>query len=158
MPRVRLIAKARESKKARRCTKCGNEIEVGQSFYVWTFRYGGDRFNHQSCGYPRPSQLTQSMMGEVYAAQEAIDDLGSDASYEDKASAMEELVSVVQDVASRYEEAASQFGNSGENQERYEALEGWVGELEEAQSQLSEAAEAVQTAEDALEKAKECPV
>lgn len=158
MPKVRIIQKARASKKTRLCTACRKEIEVGQAFYVWSFRYGGDRFRHVTCGRPRQSELTQSLMSEVYAAVEAYEDLGIDAEWADKASAAEDVANVADEVAQQYESAAESFGQSGENQERYEALSEWAEGVREAAEKMSAAAEALAEADEADSVIHECPL
>lgn len=157
MPRVNRVNKAAASKRPRIC-KCGQPIEPGQPYYWWKFRFGGKRYQHMACGYPRQSQLTQSAMGEIYAAQEAIEDLGTDASWEDKANALSELAEVAAQVRDQYQEAGEQFNYSGTNQERYEELDPWVSELEEAAEVVNEIASQIEQAEAAMEKAQECPV
>lgn len=57
MPRVHFVH-ARAAKKERRCARCGEPIEVGQAVYKWTRRNWPTAYQHQGCGYPRPSQLS----------------------------------------------------------------------------------------------------
>jgi hypothetical protein len=141
-----------------KCGKCGDAINPGTVYYTWSFRYGGTHRRHFECGRPRPSELTQSRMSDVYAAQEAFQDLGTEASYEDQAAAVQDLIDTVTEVAGEYEAAAEPFGNSGENQERYEMLEGWVTDLEDAHGKLEAAAEAISEVEGAVDIVNECPL
>jgi hypothetical protein len=158
MPRIHLIEKARTSKRRRVCIKCHNEIETGQKFYTWANFRSPPRFKHFTCGHPRPSETTNSAMAAVYEAQEAIDDLSEDASWEDKLDAMQTLCDAVEETAGVYEAAAEQFNQSGENQERYEALDGWLNELQEAKDKLEAVVEALDEAESAMDVAAECPL
>lgn len=132
MPRVHTRTKAARGKPYT-CSTCGKEIQPGEEFYYWDFRYGGTRRSHTSHGYPRRSQLTQSRMGEVYDAVESVEALiASDGwVYEDVESAIEELKGVVDEVKTSYEEAAEHFGGQGSNQERAEELEPFADALDQ---------------------------
>lgn len=131
MPRVHTRTKAARGKPYT-CSRCGQPIEPGQEFYYWDFRYGGTRRIHKDHGYPRPSQLTQSAMGEVYAAIEAVEDLIADVewSLEDATQAVQDVYDIAEQVKSQYEEAAEHFGNAGPSQERADELEGWMDQVE----------------------------
>lgn len=114
------------------CSTCGEPIKPGQEFYYWSFRYGGTRRIHVTHGRPRRSQLTQSAMGEVYAAVESLEDLmNGDWEFADVEGAVEDLKSTVEEVKTQYEEAAEHFGNAGTNQERAEELEPFMDALEQ---------------------------
>jgi hypothetical protein len=116
------------------CSKCGNDILPGQSRYEWSFRYGGTYRRHVDCGYPKQSELTQSKMGQVYAATEALEDfMLGEFTVDDLQEALNQAAEEVRQVASEYEEAAEHFGNQGENQERYEALDAYADEIEQVQ-------------------------
>jgi hypothetical protein len=105
MPRVYTKTKNRGGKKlSYSCSRCSEPILPGQTYHEWSFRYGPKMRQHTQHGLPRRSQLTMSKM--------------------------EEAASTIREVASEYEEAAEPFGYSGENQERYEALDGWADEFE----------------------------
>ena len=131
MPRVVRRTKTKGGKHTYRCDKCGNEIEPKQVYLQWEFRYGGKYRRHAACGYPRPSELTQSKMGEVYAATESVDDiLAGDFDEAEIVAAMESAQETIQYVADEYEQAAEPFGNAGENQERYEELDSWVSDFD----------------------------
>lgn len=119
---------------AYRCGKCGVTIEPGQKYFYWEPRYGPKQVRCKD-HYPRQSELTTSKMSEVYAAVEAAEDSaqaydGTD--YTDYSALISSVLEVVEGVKEEYETAAEQFGGGGENQERAEALEGFIDELEGA--------------------------
>lgn len=168
MPRVHTKVKSARGRDYT-CNRCGRVIKPGQVYRQWSFRYGGDRNIHGEevrevgedgtarvvCSGlpPRPSELTQSRMGEVYAAVEAYDDAGDDV--EDKAAALEQLAEVAQEVAEAYREAAEAFGGAGENAERADELEPWAEDVAEKASALREAVDAIMNAD---EVAGSCPL
>ncbi len=113
------------------CSKCGQDILPGQSRYEWSFRYGGTYRRHVDCGYPRQSELTQSKMGEVYAAQEAVEDLfGGWTDVSELESALQEAADTVDSVASEYDDAAQNFGGQGENADRASELQSYASDLQ----------------------------
>lgn len=69
MPRVTTATKNRGGKKVYRCRRCGTEIQPGQKYYKYSFRYGGTYY-HCSSHFPKGSELTQSKMSTVLAAIE----------------------------------------------------------------------------------------
>lgn len=144
MPRVK-SGTARASKKTRTClaSPCvleSRNILPGQQYYVWTFRYGGDQWQHQECGYPKRSQLTQSKMSQVYSAIENAEPSLSavQVDYEEPASMLEGINNILSEaageiraVSEEYAEAAEAMGGAGaENEERASALESWADDLE----------------------------
>ena len=67
MPRVKAVI-ARAAKRDRSCARCGKSIEVGQSVYTWARKtsYGGTKYyQHQDCGYPKPSQLYMRKTAQI---------------------------------------------------------------------------------------------
>ena len=137
MPRVYTYkTQARRGDKApHTCVKCHKPIEPGQDRYEWSFRYGGTRRQHVSCGYPRRSQLTQSKMGAVY---DVIDgDWGT--TQEDVKTNLEMAAETVREVASEYDEAAQSFGGQGENAERASELDSYAGTLDDASREVEDA-------------------
>jgi len=143
MPRVHTKTRGATRKHTYTCNRCGEEIVKGDEFYEWSFRYGGTSRRHTRCGYPRPSELTQSIMSEVYAAQEsahdAIDAL-DEKTPQATAEALEDVVrsvgDSVQSVVDQYREADESFGGQGATQsgERAEELEAWQYDLEAYQA------------------------
>jgi hypothetical protein len=129
MPRVEQRKKSRAGKTVH-CITCRQPIEPGQQFFKWTFRYGGSRYRHVEHGYPRPSMLTQSRLGDVYEQREAIEDQLMEEFGPDDVPVLDDLLSTVVDVADEYEAAAEPFGGAGENQERADALRDYESELE----------------------------
>lgn len=79
MARITTVAKAQASKKPRRCMRCREDIEVGQSYqHVSPNRYMPTLMKHTDCqpGF-KQSEMTGSKMATAYAAQEdAHDALG----------------------------------------------------------------------------------
>lgn len=125
------------------CGKCGDTIEHGANYRRWDFRYGGKRIRcmKPECA-PRPGDLTQSKMGEVYNAQHDLSQLANDDVPILAASVQQglaDLAEVARDTAGEYEEAAQHFGGQGENQERYEQLDQWADELDDAADDLQRA-------------------
>lgn len=158
MPRVFTRTKNRAGRE-RSCNRCGNKIEPGQKYRTWSFRYGGTYFRCTDCPAPRPSELTQSIMSEVYAAVEnAEDQLPGAESVADIRGLVEEVEQAAQEVADQYREAAEPFGGAGENAERADELEGWVSELQnfdpDEPDEPDEEDEEDDDAEDPLEDAR----
>jgi hypothetical protein len=129
---------ARASKKSRPCGKCHEQILPEQEYYSWAFRYGGRHFRHVACGYPPRSALTQSKIGEVYAAIESAEDelravleSGVAVGAEDEVHAILELVGEeAARIAEEYRDAAENFGGAGENAERADELESYARECD----------------------------
>jgi len=144
MPRVHTVT-ARASKFARTCDKCSKPIEVGQRHHHWSFRYGGTYYRHVDCGYPRPSDLTQSKLASVYAAREDAEDTleglefvagetqGSDI-IDEINEALNSVAEAAREVADEYREAAvnpntgATFNTDAE--ERADELDSYVDNLE----------------------------
>src|SRR4051794_13877401 len=108
MPRVFTQTKNRAGR-ARSCGRCGTEIKPGDSYYKFSFRYGG---THYRCSkhYPRQSELTQSKMAEIYSAIEgAEEDLVKAQSEDDVGTAVQTVADTVRDVAQEYADAAEHF-------------------------------------------------
>lgn len=170
MPRVEVKRKNKAGRE-RSCGKCGERIETGSLYKSWSFRYGGTHFRcvKVEC-QPRQSDLTQSIMAEVYLAVENAEDSLPTA---ESVGVVKELVESVADaamtVSEQYREAAESFGGGGENGERADELEGWSDELasfdpEEESGHLEDelaeqVAEAVQAArEEAEQLVGGCPL
>lgn len=154
MPRVK------EQKKSKRGTRicgregCGIEIKPGETYYWWSFRYGG-RQVRCSAHFPKQSELTQSKMSGVYASVEsAVEQLETmDLTIEDITNLVHEVGEAAQEVVGEYREAAENFGGAGENAERADELEGWAGELEGFEPDVPEEEEFDEEAHD--EEAKD---
>lgn len=129
MPRV-LVKKKSTRGREISCGKCGKKIEPGMHYRQWSFRYGGTRYrcNEAACA-PRPSDLTQSLMGSVY---DALDDLQGAVpqDQDDAESLIQDCTNAAEEVKDQYEEAAESFGGEGPNRERADALEDFINELE----------------------------
>lgn len=127
--RIYTVAKARKDQGT--CSKCGDPIWAGTAYLYWEpgFRssYKVRRCTKASC-YPRPSERESSLMQEIMAAMEAAEDAadafeqtGEDTS--DLESALEEVQSAIENVASQYRDAAEAFNGQGPNAEKADDLE-----------------------------------
>ncbi len=140
MPRVTTVT---SSRKEHKCGRCGVEIKKGDSYRHWSFRFGGKykRCMEAKCS-PRSSDLTQSKISSVYAAQESVEDAlnnwdGFD--LDDVKGALDELVDECETIAEEYEEAAEAMGDAGEeNRERAENLSECRDTMESARDELEE--------------------
>lgn len=158
MPRVTLHTRSsRVTKRPYICTGCRSEIEPGQKYYEWERRYGGPQRRHETCGRPRPTELSSRKTAQV---EEAILDaqsaIGSwdqqpldgctepvesvELEYDDLTSALEAVAEVAREVASEYEDGvnnmpdALQYSPTGEAMTQVaEALNDWADEVEDFQ-------------------------
>lgn len=131
MPKVTLKTKSARGK-TYTCTKCHEPILPGTKYYVWSFRYGGDRFQHEGCGFPRRGQLTQSKLAALY---DALDDFDVSACDEpsDIAEAMRSVAETAREIGQEYQDAVDAMNMSGagtENEEKAESLESFADEVE----------------------------
>lgn len=159
MPRVQSQIKSNRGRE-RSCGRCGRTIEQGESYFKWSFRYGGTHFRCKDHP-PRPSELTQSKMAEVYAAIEnAEDGLPGAEGVDDIRDLINEVAEAANQVAEEYREAAEPFQGQGENAERADDLEGWAQDLEYFDADEDEDADdpLEGAREEAREKLGECPL
>jgi hypothetical protein len=125
-----------------KCGKCGVEIKVGDP-YKWVKvkrTYGGVTYYRcASCPRWRQSELSNSKMSGVYAAQERCDDeVYECTSVGELESLRDELAEEIRNVGEEYGESADNmedgFGHetyqSAELREKAEALDGWADEIE----------------------------
>lgn len=146
-----------------KCDKCGKEIKAGQKYKWWKFRYGGKRIRCGECPMPRQSELTQSKMGGVYAAQENAEDAiaafrGSDSdTADDLTSALESAAEDIRSVGEEYRESAQNIEDGFNHrtqmcddlEEKADALDSCADELESATSDFEDFdKEAVEGVED----------
>lgn len=135
MPKVTRKKKIRGRTKGDeyRCNGCSEPITPGQFYFQWAFRYGGIYRRHVEHGYPKPSMLTQSKLGEVYAGIEDVEDVLASETFEgsDVTDALANLASVCTDIASEYEAAAEPFGGQGPNQEYAEQVQEFGDDVEQ---------------------------
>lgn len=143
MPRVNTVAKARKAQGT--CGKCGDEIGVGEGYRWIKFRHGG---RHVRCMKPecrfRASDLTQSKMSAVYAAQDnAEDSIGDCGSIEDLKSLAEETADAIEGVAQEYRDSADAIhehfevsATADECEERADALEGWADTIRDSMDEF----------------------
>jgi hypothetical protein len=131
MPRVKTKTKSSRGEKYN-CVLCSDKIKSGDKYHEWKFRYGGTRRQHAEHGFPKPSQLTQSKLGEVYAAQEVAEEaIAAATEASDIADAIREVAQQARDTGEEYREAAEAMGGAGtENEERADTLEAFADELE----------------------------
>lgn len=112
-------------------------IMKGDTYYKWSFRYGG---SYKSKTYPRSSQLTQSKYSAVYGALEGLMDTCEDktATIQDIVDNIESAASEIRDVAEEYNEADEAFGgHQGVNYERAESCEQCASELDDVENRFS---------------------
>jgi hypothetical protein len=128
VPKVHFVQKA---------AKDHPEIGVakGESYYHWSFRYGG---MHKSKTKPRPSQLTQSKLSSVYAANEALEDaVDACDNPGDLPDALRECADEVRSVADEYSDAAEAMGAAGEQHtDSADQLNDYADELESAADEI----------------------
>ena len=134
-------------------------IKKGDTYYKWSFRYGGA---FKRLKRPRPSQLTQSKYSAVYAALENIEDMFSQdgMTIEDIVCAAQSAAEEIREVASEYEQADEDMGgHQGVNSERAQACEECADELENAASEFDGidigTDEDYETLEDAMEACRD---
>lgn len=110
-------------------------IKKGDLHWTWA-AYGES--TQRSLTAPRPSQLIGGHWQEVAAARETIEDLQLSAlDSSEAASAIEDAISILEDVQGRYDDATE--GPSGEaNQSRSETLGTLIDGLQDIQSSLEE--------------------
>lgn len=131
----------------KRAQKDNAVCKKGESYYHWSFRYGG---KHMSLTYPRASQLTGSaFLSEMYSINEEFGDM-----VEEDYETTEDMQDVLNDFVSRVEEQRDNSDESFNNMP--EGLqEGETGQLLEARVEYCE--EMVSEIEDAknLDSVKE---
>ncbi len=113
-------------------------IKKGDTYYKWSFRYGG---THKSLKRPRPSQLTQSKHSTVYACLENIEDMVADSecTLADFVDCLESSADDVRGVGEEYTEADEAMGgHQGVNSERAEACEELSERMQELAQEFSE--------------------
>lgn len=105
-------------------------IAKGDTYYKWSFRYGG---THKSLTYPRPSQLTQSKLSDPLAQVEAVEDMLNerDTTPAECSLAIGEAADAATATAEEYREAAEPFGGEGEHAERADACDEWAQALQQ---------------------------
>lgn len=130
MPRVNMKTKSARGRE-RTCGRCGATIAPGEKYYYWDFRYGGTNFRCH-LHYPRQSELTQSKMSAIYAAQEdAAESMPSTSTMEEISGILESVGAAAEEVMQEYADAAEAMGAAGEEmQYKADELESWHGELE----------------------------
>jgi len=139
MPRVNHVKKCRKDQGA--CGRCGAPLPVGSAYRYWEFRYGGRhvRCMKAECN-PRASELTQSKLSEVYAAQEDGEQNIHDwdgVDIEDLKGYLSEAAERIREVGQEYQDAADAINETAEgspiaeeNEERASELESWAEELD----------------------------
>ena len=114
---------ARSSKFDRRCLACGEPIAPGQLMFTWSPRFSGKQYRHVSCGYPRPTQLSNRKTAQVQeAAEDALsavagwapdlpetdnDQTELELDVSDLESLLEDAAQSAEDVADEYEDGVS---------------------------------------------------
>lgn len=141
MPRVNTATKSSQGKEIS-CDTCHKPIVKGEKYFHWKFRFGGKHTQHEACGRPRQSQLTQSKMSQAYAAIESVEDIL--ATCPDACDVAEALRSAASEIESCKDEYQGSFDNMPENFQSGstgEELQEKISALEEFQSELESAAD-----------------
>lgn len=148
MPRVNTATKSpRATKKPYVCTGCREEITSGQKYYTWSRRFQGPRYRHVSCGFPRPTELSDRKTAQVEEAIQdaegslggvswtlgANDEPGGTVDLGDVVSQindiLQEVGSSAEDVGSEYESSADNMPESLQYGSQAEAMREVAGEL-----------------------------
>jgi hypothetical protein len=83
-------------------------IKKGESYYHWSFRFGG---KHRSKTAPRASQLTQSgFLSQAYALNERLEDLDA-SNYDDAEGLKDEIAEIAEEFRSLGQEAEDNKSN-----------------------------------------------
>lgn len=134
MARVVLRTDQGRAKRPRFCQTCREPIVLGDRYYKWAPRTGprGGYFQHQRCGYPRPSQLSSAKTARVHDELHALDTTqwsGSD---------LDELMGLVEHVAAAADEVADEY------EEGVDSAPSHTGEaMQDVADRLHEYAEAI---------------
>ncbi len=113
-------------------------IQKGDTYFKWSFRYGG---TVKSKTYPRPSQLTQSKHSNVYAILENLQDLCIDdkATLEDITAMLTDGAEEIRGTGEEYNEADEAMGgHQGVNYERGENCEQLASEMDELADEFND--------------------
>lgn len=94
------------------CEGCSDKIVPGESYYQWSFRFGGTHRQHTKHGSPKQSQLTQSKMSGVYAAVESAErQIAGTDNADDIGALLEECATEVEQVKDEYQESLDNMGD-----------------------------------------------
>lgn len=107
MARVALRTDQGRSTRERLCATCRKPILLGDRYYKWVPRTGprGGYVQHQTCGYPRPSQLSSAKTAQVQDLVQGFDP-GEWETIEDLVAMAEDIAQTAEDVADEYESGA----------------------------------------------------
>ena len=139
--RVNHVAKS--NKDQGKCGKCGAELPKGSAYRWAQGRYTSRKVRCMlpDCGF-RDSDLTESKMSEVYAAQEALSDVLGGWDGQELSEIADECVTAaeaIREVAQEYADAAEAMQGAGEAmQEKADSLEQWASEIEDAGNEPDE--------------------
>lgn len=151
------MARIKHVKKSRKplvCGRCKIELPVGSEYRWWKLYRGRKRVRctKPKCA-PRSSELTQGKYGQVYAAQEELDDVLTEfektvakwdwdkegpPNLDDLRSSVEDAVSEIQDVAEEYEEGAGNIEESFPDSEKVEQMRECAEGLNEYADELGD--------------------
>lgn len=151
MARVHAVNKARKAyPKA--------DIEIGDSYYWWKFRYGARRMSKT---YPKPSQTTNSaFLSGLYFIQESIDVMDDPELLEGFISEIEELRDECEYSLGNMPEQLQESSDSGVMlQDRIDGLDSWLNELEGIDADIEDGldvAEYGKRKEEILDAIKNC--
>lgn len=137
MPRVE-TKKKNSAGKPYDCDRCDKKIMPGQSYYAWSFRFGGTHRQHTEHGMPKRGQLTQSKLSAVYhAVDDAEDTIQAAGTADEIAEVLSGVRDTVDEVKQEYEDACEAMGaagESGQSREYADELESFSSELDSAES------------------------
>ena len=165
------IIQVKAARKSTTCEKCSETIAVGDGYKHVTLKTGPrsswQRKRCSKCPSWRPSELTTSKRGGVYAAQEAFEDevamMDCDTDPEELLHALQSCADSIREVAEEYRESASNiedgFGHATFMSEELEGtadeLESWADELETVDLSELEGCEAHDENEEDCEECQE---
>lgn len=124
MPKLNHVAKARKDNPV---------VKKGEPYYWWKFAFGAKQFSKNR---PARSRLTQSeFFGQIWSLEDSFPD-GIDTT-DGLKSAFDEFIGDLTTIMEETEEKKENMPESLQESptgelltERYEALEGWIGEIE----------------------------
>jgi len=124
MPKLNFVKKARKDNPV---------VSKGESYFWWKFAFGSKQFSKVR---PARSRLTQSeFFGQIWSLEDCFVD-GIDNSADMKIAFEEfsgDLTTIMEEVEEKKENMPESLQESPTGElltERYEALEGWIGEIE----------------------------
>jgi len=158
MLRVNEAVKSKAGK-AIKCGRCGKKIEPGKKYFSFAFFRSAKQFrcaDHR----PRQSELTQTPMGQAYAAIESVEDTitnahAGKADVSDIASALHDAASEVESTKEEYEGQKDNLPENFQNGQQGEEIDEKVEGLDSFHDTLEDAANEVESLESEEEEKTE---